>query len=315
MTMQEDYEDDPIRSLPIHEVEDYHFLERNVSILGQEPAKSFVDLPIHEVGLEQPNFLERNVSVFGQTAVDWRDNKSVMKVAYESEIHTTPTSKESSDEVQLSDDEEEEEKSTDNWISEDEDIDALIASELNKMTLKEREEVMFDVHGVSEVIEEVPDVVARKFEELESIIAKKRSSKKAAAYNLALSMSPDYVHNRKFLLRFLRTDRFHAKKAACRVINHFHKKLELFGASKLCKDITLEDFDPGSMAVLESGHCTLLPARDRADRLVFYCDGARERYKDPIDQVRRLLWPAYYYYYILSVDVEKAHVWYSQSRS
>jgi hypothetical protein len=98
----------------------------------------------------------------------------------------------------------------------------------------------------------------------------------------------------------LRTDRFHAKKAACRVINHFHKKLELFGASKLCKDITLEDFDPGSMAVLESGHCTLLPARDRADRLVFYCDGARERYKDPIDQVRRLLWPAYYYYYILS---------------
>jgi hypothetical protein len=45
MTMQEDYEDDPIRSLPIHEVEDYHFLEleRNVSVLGQEPAKSFMD--------------------------------------------------------------------------------------------------------------------------------------------------------------------------------------------------------------------------------------------------------------------------------
>ena len=212
------------------------------------------------------------------------DSKRVMEVVTleESEIHTK-----SSEDV--SDDEEEEEK--ENWSSvddDDDDFDALIASELNKMTMKEREEAMFDLHGVSEVMEEAPDMVARKFEQLESILAKKRSNEKAAAYNLAASMSPDYVQNRKFLFMFLRADRFHAKKAAHRVISHFRKKLELFGASKLCKDMTLEDLDPSAMKVLETGHCTLLPARDRADRLIIYCDGPRRRYKDPIDQVRLL---------------------------
>jgi hypothetical protein len=165
-------------------------------------------------------------------------------------------------------------------------MDDLIASEMNKMTLKEREEAMFDVHGVSKVIEEAPDMVARKLEELESILAKKRTNKKTAAYNLAVSMSSDYVKDRKFLLMFLRADRFHAEKAAWRVISHFHKKLELFGSSKLCKDITLKDLQPSAMEVLETGHCTLLPTRDQADRLVFYCDGPRKRYKDPIDEVR-----------------------------
>jgi hypothetical protein len=209
MTTQEDYEDDPIRSLPIHEVEDYHFLERNVSLssqpagewrdnksfmdlpiheveqphflernvsLSDQPAgewrdtKSFMDLPIHEV--EQPHFLESDVSVFGQPAGEWRDNKSAVEATYESEIHTKSSEDISED---ISDDEEE---SKGEGVSEDGDIDALIASELNKMTLKEREEAMFDVHGVSEDIEEVPDMVARKFDELESILAKKRSKKR-----------------------------------------------------------------------------------------------------------------------------------------
>jgi hypothetical protein len=287
MTTQEDYEDDPIRSLPIHEVEDYHFLERNVSLSDQPAGEwrdntSFMDLPIHEV--EQPHFLESDVSLSGQPAGEWRDNKSVVEATYESVIHTKSSEDISED---ISDDEEEEESKRDGF-SDDRDIDALIASELNKMTLKEREEVMFDVHGISEVIEEVPDMVARKFDELASILAKKRLKKKAAAYNLAVSMSPDYVHNRKFLLMFLRADRFHAKKAAGRVITHFQKKLELFGASKLCKDITLEDLDSCTMEVLERGYLTVLPARDQADRMVCCCAVSHQRYKEPIDHVRLL---------------------------
>jgi hypothetical protein len=282
MTMQEDDEDDPIRSLPIHEVEDYHFLERNASIFGQSAGdgrvQSFMDLPIHEV--EQPHFLERNVSVFGQSAREWRDNKSGVEATYGSEMHAKSAE-------DISDDEEKEASKGDG-VSEDGDIDALIASELNKMTLKEREEVMFDVHGISEVIEEVPDMVARKFEELESILAKKRSNKKAAAYNLAASMSLKYVHDRKFLLSFLRADRFHAMDAAGRVIRHFQKKLELFGASKLCKDITLEDLDPCAMEVIESGRLTVLPVRDQGGRLVCCFTASGQLSRESIGQVRLL---------------------------
>jgi hypothetical protein len=314
MTTQEYYVQDPTRS-PIHEAEEPHFLERNISIFdqlaGDGRVKSFMDLPFHEVEqpnflerngsvfgqppgdgslkssidlpfheLEQPNFLERNVSVLGQSADEWRDNKSVKEAAYKFEKHTK-----SSDDVS---DEDEDESTGDRISVGNGDIDALVASVLNKMTLKEREEVMFDVHGVSEVIEENPDMVACKLEELESILAKKRTKKKAAAYNLAVSMSSDYVKNRKLLLMFLRADRFHAKKAAWRMMSHFHKKLELFGASKLCKDITLEDLDPHAMEVIENGHLTVLPARDQADRLVFCCVFSQQRYREPVDQVRLL---------------------------
>jgi hypothetical protein len=228
---------------------------------------------------------------------------------YKSEIHTK-SPEDMSDEDEDNDEDEDEEESTGDGISEDGDIDALIASRLNKMTLKEREEILFDVHGVSEVIEEDPDMVARKFEELESILAKKRTNNKAAAYNLAVSMSSDYVQNRKFLLMFLRADRFHAKNAAWRVIGHFHKKLELFGASKLCKDISLEDLDPYAMEVIENGHLTSLPARDRADRLVCCCAISHQRYREPIDHVR--LFCAYCC--ILS-SVEITYAWCSQSGS
>jgi hypothetical protein len=274
MTTQEDHEDhDPIRSLPIH------VLERNVNEFDQTAdddgsLKSLTGLPTHGVEQHSPILLESNAMAFSIPADEWRDEKSVVEAAYKSEIHTKSRG-----------DEEEEEFKGDG-ISEEGDIDALIANELNKMTLKEREEIMYDLHGVSEVIDEDPDMVARKFEEVKSILAEKQTNKKAAAYNLAVSMSSNYVKNRKFLLMFLRAERFHAKKAALRVISHFHKKLELFGASKLCKDITLEDLDPHAMEVLENGHLTLLPARDRADRLVYCIAGAHERYREPIDQVR-----------------------------
>jgi hypothetical protein len=101
-------------------------------------------------------------------------------------------------------------------------------------------------------------------------------------------MASDYVKNRKFLLIFLRADRFHAKKAAWRIVGHFHKKLELFGASKLCKDITLKDLDPRAMEVIEHGYLTVLPGRDRSDRLVFCCAMSHKKYREPIDQVRLL---------------------------
>ena len=48
----------------------------------------------------------------------------------------------------------------------DKELDALLASEMNKMSMKEREEVYCDVHGVSDVVEETKEFVAEKLKQL-----------------------------------------------------------------------------------------------------------------------------------------------------
>ena len=89
------------------------------------------------------------------------------------------------------------------------------------------------------------------------------------AYEAKKSMNPDYVSDKKFQLKFLRADRFDAKQAALRLVRHFQAKLELFGKSKLVKDIVQDDLDRDDMEALYSGFSQMLPVRDRAGRLVW----------------------------------------------
>ena len=81
-------------------------------------------------------------------------------------------------------------------------------------------------------------------------------------------MDRDYVQDRDFRLKFLRADLFNATEAALRLARHFQAKLELFGRSKLVKDIVQDDLDEEDMAALYAGFTQLLPVRDRAGRAV-----------------------------------------------
>ena len=146
-----------------------------------------------------------------------------------------------------------------------EEGEALRAKELNQLSTQEREQVLFELHGVSDVLEEDPEFVDCKLTEFDEEI--NRISGPHTAYERASLMSPDYVDNVDFRLKFLRGDRFDVEVAAKRFVAYFDQKLELFGPEKLTSDITLTDLDGTDLACLKSGFMQPLPTRDASGRM------------------------------------------------
>ena len=143
--------------------------------------------------------------------------------------------------------------------------DALIAQQLTDLSKKEREKVLYDVHGIPYPIDESPEMITESLKELEEELEKLPDKE---AYNIAKSMNPDYVSNRDFRIRFLRADLFNTKDAALRIARHFECKVELFGREKLCKDIVQDDLNEDDIEALYSGFFQILPFRDPKGRLI-----------------------------------------------
>ena len=101
------------------------------------------------------------------------------------------------------------------------EVDAFLAKEMNQMSIQERDRVLYDIHGVSEVITETPDLIEERLFELEVELHKIFPK---PAYDQAMYSDPDYVLDTKFRLMFLRADLFDAKKAAARMVRYFRDK-------------------------------------------------------------------------------------------
>jgi hypothetical protein len=155
---------------------------------------------------------------------------------------------------------------------------------LNKLSLVEREDILFDVHGVSDnVVHETPELISHKSKEMNEFL----KTFKTDAYALAESQSTEYLRSEKFRLMFLRAESFDARNAAHRIIQFLEHKLELFGPTKLCKEITLDDLTPEDMESLENGHMQLMPVRDPSDRAIFVYCGNCVKYTTPENLVSR----------------------------
>lgn len=148
------------------------------------------------------------------------------------------------------------------------DAEAFFAAELAKLSVKERDEVLQDIHGVSDVREEDAQFVQRSFDDLEEAIMLIPSVDKAA-YARAREMDESFVVDEGFRLMFLRADSFDIKAAADRIVQFFETKLDLFGPDKLAKHITCEDLDEDDLNCLDSGYAQILSGRDRAGRAIF----------------------------------------------
>jgi hypothetical protein len=147
-----------------------------------------------------------------------------------------------------------------------EDVDALLGAELNNLSMVERENVLQDIHGVSDIVDEEPEFVARRLAELNTEVT---MIKNKAAYLQAQAQNSEYVSNLDFRLMFLRASSFIPKDAAIRLVAFCEAKLELFGTEKLTKTILLSDMDKDDIGCLEAGYSQLLPGRDRAGRALF----------------------------------------------
>ena len=158
-----------------------------------------------------------------------------------------------------------------------EDNDAAIAAELNKLSMAEREDILYDLHGVSDNIDETEELLSKSLAEMErlldsgespSLFSSSGAIRKSAGYELAESRDPSYVKDRNFRLMFLRGEDFQARPAALKMQKFMDQKLELFGEDRLCRPITLDDLDEDDLACLRNGHMQWLRSRDRAGRAV-----------------------------------------------
>ena len=162
-------------------------------------------------------------------------------------------------------------------------------SMVDQLSMEERESILYEVHGIKDSIPETPELIETslsQFRELVQQQANENASKRAAAYHQALSISKDYVQNQSLLVSFLRAERFDVPRAVSRYMGFFAWKLELFGLDKLCKDISLQDdFSADDMQVMQNGALSVLPNRDRADRMVVCHILSHQRYKDRMSVV------------------------------
>jgi hypothetical protein len=145
----------------------------------------------------------------------------------------------------------------------------LLVKEWTHLSLEARERAQEDVHCVpsNDLIEEEPHFVAKRIEQMNNVISKKR---RKLAYERALFLSPSYVNDQDFSLMFLRSTNFQPCKAADCMIAFFELKLELFGIEKLAKQITLDDLSQEDLESLQSGASQFLVEKDRGGRAV-YC--------------------------------------------
>jgi hypothetical protein len=202
--------------------------------------------------------------------------------------------------------------------------ETMLALEMAKLSVNEREKVTQDIHGVNDdVVHETPDLIRQKLAQLDSRLTelggttppstaslllsstvtsvsspvsspnnnsnnRNDQNVNMSAYNLAMSLNARYVTDEKFRLIFLRSCDFDVDRAAKRMAMHFEKKLELFGTNRLCQTITQQDLTVDDHECLQSGQSQLLPYRDVSGRAVFFQALSHYRYKQVENAVRVL---------------------------
>ena len=185
--------------------------------------------------------------------------------------------------------------------------------EYQELPLKEQQQVWLDLSGKNDSTaaarkqpaflqrqETDPHLLEKHLEdldkEIEHLIRKareKQDSNNSNNNNIAHTTSefdalqtvirehPEYVHDIKFRVKFLRAEKFDATRAACRMAAYFDEKQNLFGRDKLTKDIELSDLDEHDMESLRLGYLQVLSKPDHANRKVlFYYKALSNCYKE-----------------------------------
>jgi hypothetical protein len=172
---------------------------------------------------------------------------------------------------------------------------ALLAQELNSLSLQERNKAIESLHGVDHVIKETPGMIRDKLLEFqlaldcllhtEPSISRKITAVTRNAYLQAHQQSPSYVQNPAFRLMFLRAEGFDPMLAAHRMLVYLEEKLSRFGLDALTRSLTMQDLSPQAMSMLlDLGIQQLVPSRDSAGRAIYLIHNDADRVRDLMRQ-------------------------------
>jgi hypothetical protein len=147
----------------------------------------------------------------------------------------------------------------------------LIAKELLKLNMTEREKAFFDIHGVAEdqdTNQKEEANLAAKLQELDQILAQEEQQNEV--YRVAVLQNRDYVTSRAFRLSFLRSEGYNVQEAKARIMRHLELKMRLLGVENLGLHLKMSDLDGEAFQCLQCGIGQTSPAwKDRSGRHVF----------------------------------------------
>jgi len=178
---------------------------------------------------------------------------------------SSPSHGETDDENDASD-EEDRDYNAKEEVGDHPSADAMLAYELNQLSLKERDSINEEIHGIRQPYPiETPQLLQNAIEQLRvelNFLSRKH------AYDIAQTLAKTYINADDFRLIFLRCELFDARKAALRMVAFLDLMLELFGEKALERELCFDDLDENSLKFLEMGNIQILPGRDRLGRRI-----------------------------------------------
>jgi hypothetical protein len=152
---------------------------------------------------------------------------------------------------------------------------AILAQELNQLSFIDRTNIQEEIHGVHSMTPiETPKMIEEALLDFSHQISLLPSAK-TIAYEQALSLDSQYVHDQDFRLKFIRADMFDIPKAVERFMAYLDLTEEHFGTDVLLRPILQRDLKKMELEVMRKGGLQLLSSRDRAGRLVVVYQGVR----------------------------------------
>jgi hypothetical protein len=163
-------------------------------------------------------------------------------------------------------------------------IDKILAMELNRLSLQDREAMNEEIHGVNFLaVPETPEVVADKLYDLDQLLKTEYQPSTSMtaqphqgpvayrnAYEEAHLLGSQYIHEPEFRIMFLRADFFDVGKAARRMVGFLQLIRDYLGVKSLLRlpFLSLNDLTADEIHDLKRGPFFLFPGRDGAGRRV-----------------------------------------------
>jgi hypothetical protein len=158
------------------------------------------------------------------------------------------------------------------------DVEKILANEMNNCTIKDRTEIQEEIHGVHCMApDETPELLTRSMEQLSIELDNDDHipQDEKCAYLLSRRLQQEhelntsYVNSIEFRSMYLRSELFDVKKAARRIVKALDFLLNIFGEYALMeRKIKLSDFTKKELNLMRKGAIQLMPSRDRGGRRI-----------------------------------------------
>ena len=147
-------------------------------------------------------------------------------------------------------------------------VQALQAKEMSHLSVKEREQIYEEIHGVDREFTETEDFLIERRCAFQHQVVTKIADGSSPFVRKAFGRDSAFIMDPKLQNMFLRAEYFSAENAVSRLEQFLQGKVTNFGDQSLTKPIYLSDLDSDAVAIIHSGFFQLLPSRDSAGRLV-----------------------------------------------